>query len=376
MTDLQFTLNQSAHPESICSRPCAFNQARHNIEGDQCCWTCVTCSKYQYLPTPLECVLCPLGSLPSAQLRSCLPIPEKYLTNDNYAVIVAKTFAGLGEVVTIFIICLFIKYRDTPIAKASGRELSFVPLAGILICYDMTFVIVVYPSDAVCGAQKFGIGFCFTVCYSALLVKTNWIARIFRAGRRTIRRPKFISPRSQLVICFAIISIQVTIGVTWLILSPPAAAHYHPTHEDNQLVCLDAIGYSYAVGFAFPILLIIVCTYYAVLTRKIPEAFNESQHIGFTMYTTCVIWLAFVPIYFSTANNIFIRLVTMSLSISLSATVSLACLFAPKVYLMLFHPERNVRQTMMARANVVTTTVNVNSSSLKRVDSGTLTYSA
>ena len=47
-----------------------------------------------------------------------------------------------------------------------------------------------------------------------------------------------------------------------------------------------------------------VCTVYAVLTRKIPEAFNESKHIGFTMYTTCIIWLAFVPIYFSTANNV------------------------------------------------------------------------
>ncbi|MPC26376.1 Metabotropic glutamate receptor [Portunus trituberculatus] len=50
--------------------------------------------------------------------------------------------------------------------------------------------------------------------------------------------------------------------------------------------------------------LIVVCTVYAVLTRKIPEAFNESKHIGFTMYTTCIIWLAFVPIYFTTANNV------------------------------------------------------------------------
>ena len=53
--------------------------------------------------------------------------------------------------------------------------------------------------------------------------------------------------------------------------------------------------------------LIVVCTVYAVLTRKIPEAFNESKHIGFTMYTTCIIWLAFVPIYFTTANSVEVR---------------------------------------------------------------------
>ena len=77
------------------------------------------------------------------------------------------------------------------------------------------------------------------------------------------------------------------------------------------------------IAFTYPILLLIICTVYAVLTRKIPEAFNESQYIGFTMYTTCIIWLAFVPIFFSTATNIPLRITTLCASISLSATVSL-----------------------------------------------------
>lgn len=58
------------------------------------------------------------------------------------------------------------------------------------------------------------------------------------------------------------------------------------------------------VGLFYPMALIGVCTVYAVQTRKIPEAFNESKYIGFTMYTTSIIWLAFVAIYFGTVNNI------------------------------------------------------------------------
>ena len=42
---------------------------------------------------------------------------------------------------------------------------------------------------------------------------------------------------------------------------------------------------------------------YAVKTRNLPENFNEAKFIGFTMYTTCIIWLAFVPIYFGTGNS-------------------------------------------------------------------------
>jgi hypothetical protein len=68
---------------------------------------------------------------------------------------------------------------------------------------------------------------------------------------------------------------------------------------------------------------------------------------GFTMYTTCVIWLAFVPLYFGTGNHVPLRITSMSVTISLSASVTLACLFSPKLYIILIHPERNVRQSMM-----------------------------
>lgn len=45
------------------------------------------------------------------------------------------------------------------------------------------------------------------------------------------------------------------------------------------------------------------------------------------MYTTCIIWLAFVPIYFGSNYKI----ITMCFSVSLSATVALCCMFVPKV---------------------------------------------
>jgi len=63
-------------------------------------------------------------------------------------------------------------------------------------------------------------------------------------------------------------------------VSPPRAVHHYPTREDNHLVCSSHIDASYMIAFGYPIVLIIVCTIYAVLTRKIPEAFNESKHIG------------------------------------------------------------------------------------------------
>lgn len=66
---------------------------------------------------------------------------------------------------------------------------------------------------------RFGAGFCFTVVYGALLTKTNRISRIFKHGKQSAKRPSFISPRSQLVICAALTSVQV--NVLTLILFQP-----------------------------------------------------------------------------------------------------------------------------------------------------------
>lgn len=65
-----------------------------------------------------------------------------------------------------------------------------------------------------------------------------------------------------------------------MIVAPARAMFHYPTREDNMLVCDSYVDASYMIAFFYPIVLIVVCTVYAVLTRKIPEAFNESKHIG------------------------------------------------------------------------------------------------
>lgn len=155
------------------------------------------------------CEPCENGTLPHPDLTRCVPIPEDYLTYDDSIAVVVMTVAALGVVVTSFVIAVFVRHQATPVVRAAGRELTFVLLGGILGCYLMTFIIISPPSLVTCGVQRFGNGFWFSVCYSALLTKTNRIARIFRAGKRTIKRPNFISPMSQLVICAALVTLQV-----------------------------------------------------------------------------------------------------------------------------------------------------------------------
>ncbi|XP_075237834.1 metabotropic glutamate receptor 2-like [Lycorma delicatula] len=349
MSDIQFKLSQPQPPESVCSLPCEMGQAKKYVEGESCCWHCFNCSQYQ-IRNPrdeTQCLTCPEGRIPDSSKQRCLDIPEMFLRAESAWAIGAMSLSATGILVTLFVAGVFVRHNDTPVVKAAGRELSYVLLTGILLCYLVTFVLVLRPTDVVCGIQRFGTGFCFTVVYAALLTKTNRISRIFNAGKRTAKRPSFITPKSQLIICSGLVSIQVIINGVWMVVSPPKAIHHYPTREENLLVCFSYVDASYMIAFGYPIVLIIICTVYAVLTRNIPEAFNESKHIGFTMYTTCVIWLAFVPLFFGTGSHMPLRITSMSVTISLSASVTIACLFSPKLYIILIRPERNVRQSMM-----------------------------
>ncbi|KAK0091090.1 hypothetical protein PV326_003771 [Microctonus aethiopoides] len=346
MSEIQFRLDNPEAPESVCSLSCRVGQAKKYVEGESCCWHCLDCTQYQirHATDQTQCVPCSQGTLPDETHSFCREIPEEFLKPDSGWAIGAMSFSASGILITLFVGGVFVKHNDTPIVRASGRELSYVLLIGILLCYLVTFTLVLKPTDIVCGIQRFAAGFCFTVVYAALLTKTNRISRIFNKSKKSAKRPSFISPRSQLIICSLLVGVQILINAVWMVIDPAKARHHYPTREDNLLVCNSYIDASYMIAFSYPIILIIVCTVYAVLTRKIPEDFNESKHIGFTMYTTCIIWLAFVPLYFGTGNHVALRITSMSVTISLSASVTIACLFSPKLYIILIHPERNIRR--------------------------------
>jgi metabotropic glutamate receptor 2/3 len=148
------------------------------------------------------------------------------------------------------------------------------------------------------------LGTAFSVCYSALLTKTNRIARIFGGAREGAQRPRFISPASQVAICLALISGQLLIVAAWLVVEAPGTGK-ETAPERREVVTLrcnhrDA---SMLGSLAYNVLLIALCTLYAFKTRKCPENFNEAKFIGFTMYTTCIIWLAFLPIFYVTSSD-------------------------------------------------------------------------
>ncbi|XP_034186753.2 metabotropic glutamate receptor 6 isoform X3 [Osmia lignaria lignaria] len=338
----------AAFPSSSCSRPCGSNRIMVRVKEDPCCWRCQSCGRYRYKVDEQRCEECEWGSRPTANGTSCEPIPEQFVDYSNPWAIVATAVAVSGIALTLFVCSVFWKYRDTPMIKASGRELSFLLLLGTFGCFSMTFAVVAKPTVHSCAVVRFGIGFCYTICYAALATKINRIHRIFNDPARSPRKRRYTSPRSQLAIASILGLVEVAFDASWLLKEPPAVTHSYPSREANVRVCKGSEDGSYVIGLLYPFVLTVASTIYAIKTRKCPEGFNETRRIAFANYATIILWLAFVPLYLASTSNV-VKVITLALSLSLNGMVQLLCLFLPKIYVVLIRPEKNTRELVMAR---------------------------
>jgi hypothetical protein len=121
--------------------------------------------------------------------------------------------AGVGIIISFFVVYIFVRFNATPVVKSTTRELSYLILMGILFCHLTAFVILQKPSFVICVLTRLLPGISFSMIYGSLVTKTNRIARILARSKKKIitRRLKFMSARHQLAIACLILVTEVTI---------------------------------------------------------------------------------------------------------------------------------------------------------------------
>ncbi|KAK3604446.1 hypothetical protein CHS0354_031751 [Potamilus streckersoni] len=333
------------HPRSVCSESCKFGYAKNNTEETAtCCWICIKCGDSQYLFNEFTCKECPEGHKPNANVTGCVPLPVVHLDWDSLWVLLPTSFSTAGIMSTCFVLYVFIRHNTTPIIMASGRELCYVLLTGIILAYTTSFVLLARPSVTICTVKRFILGISLCLIYAAMLTKTNRIYRIFNTGIKVmVKRPGYTSPKSQIFICFSLVSVQIIGGITWLCFEKPETM-YEQQNKDFLVLKCRASQIAILLSLMYNMFLIVLCTVFGFKTRKIPQNFNEAKYIAFTMYSTCIVWLAFIPIYFGANHDFKIETTSLCMCVSISASVALVCLFGPKVYIVIFQPHKNIRQ--------------------------------
>ena len=323
-------------PQSYCSNHCEAGHQQLPVTEQECCWTCSPCQSEKGFSDGLsQCTDCNISHMPDPARSECVPIPVTFLRwKDGWAIgLIAVTICGL--LITTCVTVFLVYFHDHKVVKASSREVSAILLLGLALCYIMPFFFMATPSEAICAIRRFGVGFSFSVCYSALLVKTNRIHRIFNQDPHNgAKPPRFIGPLSQVLLTVILISIQVLIAIVWLSIERPSIDIIYASRS-AELRCGESPVIGLSVSLGYNLLLLVLSTYFAFRARKVPENFNEARYINVTLYTLCTVWLAFIPTYFGTAQlGAVFQTSSLTIAIIMSATTTLACLFVPRIILL------------------------------------------
>ncbi|PZC70441.1 hypothetical protein B5X24_HaOG216252 [Helicoverpa armigera] len=283
----------------------------------RCCWTCESCAPLAVTvppPTP-GCRLCPPGHRPDQDRTRCLPSEVEWGGGGGGPRTVAAVagVSGLAAVATCAV--TFWRYRATPVVKSASRELCALLLCAAAVCHGAALAAVMRPAPLPCALVRLAAPALAGV-YAAVLARTVRVARLVAAcERRPASRPRLLSSRAQ-VCAWIALSAPGACTAVWSAVHWPAAPRLlHPGRARSVLAC----GGEHAVAQLSPLVpalvLLATCVVLAVRTRHLPHNLNETRFVGAAAYATCVMWVAFVPLYAASAA----RTATLCACVSLSA---------------------------------------------------------
>lgn len=335
----------------------------------------VTNSSLGHLTDASACDKCPDDFWSNENHTSCIAKEIEFLSWTEPFGIALTLFAVLGIFLTAFVLGVFIKFCNTPIVKATNRELSYLLLFSLLCCFSSSLFFIGEPQDWTCRLRQPAFGISFVLCISCILVKTNRVLLVFEAKIPTSFHRKWWGLNLQFLLVFLCTFMQIVICVIWLYTAPPSSYRNHEL-EDEIIFITCHEGSLMALGFliGYTCLLAAICFFFAFKSRKLPENFNEAKFITFSMLIFFIVWISFIPAYASTYGK-FVSAVEV-IAILAASFGLLACIFFNKVYIILFKPSRNtieeVRCSTAAHAFKVAARATLRRSNVSRKRSNSL----
>ena len=339
-------------PLSSCSSECLPGTRREKTEP--CCWDCIKCplGTVSTKVGSINCTKCDPETKSNEGRSRCEKLPLVNITHLNVYGITITVVASLGFILILFVGGTYIKFFNTPVVKASNREISFLLLFGISALFILAVLELSEPSHSLCTATFFWRYFGLNLCITVLFLKTMRIASVFEVDKlaqlftpcyKTLTRQGiFLSGMNLGFICLLAL---------WIFLDPPRRNKITRVDEYIFLVCrpFDTnVGLAVFIAVcAYTLIVALLFTYYAFKARGIPENFNEAKYIGFSMYILLLSSLTYYPVLFA-FESWYVTIVSCTTTLVTSFGM-LGCMFGPRIYILFFQSQQNTIENVRSQ---------------------------
>ncbi|XP_053319875.1 extracellular calcium-sensing receptor-like [Spea bombifrons] len=348
---VKWATGTSQVPISVCRQSCPPGFRKAAREGEPvCCSQCVPCPQgaISNETDSVECLECSWDTWPNSQKDKCLPKTTEFLSYEEPLGTTLTATSAMSSTIPISILGLFIHYKNTPIVRANNYSLSCLLLVSISLCFLSSLNFIGSPQVEKCLIRQVAFGMVFALCISCILAKTVMVVFAFMATKPDSSLRKWTNARVSYVIVLICSLVQFILCMLWISISPPFPEKNIITQPGIILLeCNEGSPTAFWCMLGYLGLLSTISFVVAFLARRLPDSFNEAKFITFSMLAFLSVWVSYIPASVSTRGQ---YVVAMEVFAILSSSWALVlCMFAPKCFIIIFRPNMNSREHLLAK---------------------------